>query len=164
MSNDSVQKKNYITPAGLKRLQEELRTLRDQERPEVVRTVAWAASNGDRSENADYIYGKRRLREIDKRIGFLKKRLESVEIVDPEKQKSDRVLFGATVEVQTEEKKKIFAIVGLDEVDISKGHISWLSPLGSALLGKQLGDVFIYRAPRGDEELEILAISYQRLK
>jgi len=163
MSEATANKKNYITPGGLKRLQEELRHLRDQERPQVVRTVAWAASNGDRSENADYIYGKRRLREIDKRIGFLKKRLESVELVDPEKQKSNRVLFGATVKVLTEQGEKVFSIVGADEVDIAKGHISWISPLGSSLLGKEKGESFLYRAPKGEEELEVLEITYQKL-
>src|SRR5207237_703117 len=120
--------KNYITPDGLQRLKDEHRFLLTRERPAVTQVVAWAAGNGDRSENADYIYGKRRLREIDRRIRFLTKRLDAAEIIDPTTQKSDRVLFGATVTVSDEEgSKKIFSIVGIDETDGKKGFVSWIS-------------------------------------
>src|SRR2546427_608312 len=122
--------KNYISPAGFARLKAELRELVEVERPEVVRTVAWAASNGDRSENGDYIYGKRRLREIDRRVRFLIKRLENAEVVDPEKQDSDQIFFGATVTVcdQNGEEQTV-SIVGMDEVDPAHGYVSWISPI-----------------------------------
>lgn len=153
--------KNYMTPAGAKRLQEELRDLRVRERPEITQTVAWAAGNGDRSENGDYLYGKKRLREIDRRIRFLTKRLESAEIVDPAAVKSDQVLFGATVTVSDEEGiEKIYSIVGIDEIDASKGLISWASPLATALFKSRIGDVVIFRSPRGIRELEVLEIRY----
>jgi transcription elongation factor GreB len=156
--------KNYITPNGAERLKQELRQLRDLERPQVVKTVAWAASNGDRSENADYIYGKRRLREIDRRIEFLKGRLEKAEIVDPKLQKGDRVLFGATVVLETEEGvSKTLAIVGADEVDISKGHVSWLSPIGQAVLNAHKGQTVRVLLPQGEEEMEIKDIKYLEL-
>src|SRR6478609_2448705 len=122
--------KNYITPAGHKRLKDEALHLLNKERPDLVKVVAWAASNGDRSENADYIYGKRRLREIDRRIRFLTKRLEAAQIIDPVAQSSDRVVFGATVQVKDEaERLKTYSIVGIDETDVKRGRISWISPV-----------------------------------
>lgn len=154
--------KNYMTPAGVAKLRHEFKTLLDGERPQVVRTVSWAASNGDRSENGDYLYGKKRLREIDKRIRYLTKRLESAEIVDPVTQKSDRVLFGASVTVADENgKKRLYRIVGVDEADAGRGHVSWVSPIARALLQAQVGDAVTLHTPRGDEELEILEISYE---
>lgn len=153
--------KNYITPAGADRLRAELRQLLHVTRPEIVRTVQWAASNGDRSENADYIYGKRRLREIDRRIRFLTKRLEAAEVVDPSRQRGDRVLFGATVVMAGQDgRHRTVQIVGIDETDPASGRISWISPLARALLGAAQGDVVTIRAPRGDEELEVLEIRY----
>lgn len=154
--------KNYITPLGASKLREELHRLLHVERPEVVRTVSWAASNGDRSENGDYIYGKRRLREIDRRIRFLTKRLDAAEVVDPAKQNSDRVLFGATVNVRDEDEKlRTYRIVGIDETDVKRGHVSWISPVGKALLQARKGDSVILRTPRGDEELEVLEVRYE---
>ena len=153
--------KNYITPAGAERLKKELKQLLYTDRPELVRTIQWAASNGDRSENGDYIYGKRRLREIDRRIRFLTKRLEAAEVIDPARQKSDRVLFGATVVVVDEEaKERTYRIVGIDETDVRNGEVSWVSPVAKALLNSKPGDVVTLRTPRGDEELEILRILY----
>jgi len=153
--------KNYITPQGAEKLKSELRRLLNEERPALVNTIAWAASNGDRSENADYIYGKRRLREIDRRVGFLNKRLDAAEVIDPSQQKSDKVLFGATVKVQDEEDRtRTYRIVGIDETDIKAGKISWRSPIGKALLQHQAGDVVVVQTPRGEEELEIISISY----
>jgi len=153
--------KNYMTPQGAEKLRLELHQLLRQERPKVVETVAWAASNGDRSENGDYIYGKRRLREIDRRIRFLTKRLDIVEIIDPTKQKSNRVLFGATVTVLDEdENKKKYHIVGIDETDVQNGKISWISPVGKALLQTQVGDAITIRTPKGEREFEILKIEY----
>jgi transcription elongation factor GreB len=138
--------------------------LLDVDRPVVVRTVSWAASNGDRSENGDYIYGKRRLREIDKRIRFLTKRIEIAVSVDPTAQKGTTVLFGASVTVEDESgKKKKYAIVGVDETDIPRGRISWVSPMGKALLNAKLGDVVTIRTPRGEEDLEILEVRYETL-
>lgn len=154
--------KNYITVRGAERLQAEYKHLLNVERPEVVRTVAWAASNGDRSENADYIYGKRRLREIDRRLRFLLKRLDAAEIINPALQKADRVLFGATVTIQGEDgQNKVVRIVGVDEVEPSHGKISWVSPLGKALLQAKQGDVVLVRTPRGEEEYEVLQIQYE---
>jgi len=156
--------KNYITPGGAARMRDELKVLLHVTRPEVVRTVSWAASNGDRSENGDYIYGKRRLREIDRRIRFLGKRLDRAEIVDPATQKSDRVLFGATVEVDDEEgKRRVYRIVGIDETDVRRGHVSWISPVGKALLQAHAGDVVQLRTPKGDEELEVVSIRYEMI-
>ncbi|MEW6056801.1 MAG: transcription elongation factor GreB [Bdellovibrionota bacterium] len=155
--------KNYMTPAGAKRLKDELAKLLKIDRPSVVQTVSWAASNGDRSENGDYIYGKRRLREIDRRIRFLTKRLDAAEIVDPSQQKSvDRVLFGATVSLEEEDgSKRRYSIVGIDESDPAKGKISWISPLARALLNLQVGDVATLKTPEGERELEIVAIEYR---
>jgi transcription elongation factor GreB len=159
--------KNYITPTGADRLKAELHQLLSEERPALVKTVSWAASNGDRSENGDYIYGKRRLREIDRRIRFLTKRLEAAEIIDPASQSSDRVLFGARVSVQRvdcvdmdEERVRVYRIVGIDETDVGRGEISWISPMARALLNAKQGDVVTLRTPRGEEELEILKIQY----
>lgn len=154
--------KNYITPAGAEKLRDELKHLRYTERPEVVRVVAWAASNGDRSENADYIYGKRRLREIDRRLRFLQKRLDAAEVVDPSGQRGDKVLFGATVTVKYENgESKTYQVVGVDETNPSEGKISWISPLGKALLQNNLGDTVYVQTPKGEEELEILKIEYK---
>jgi transcription elongation factor GreB len=157
--------KNYITPAGAERLKAELHKLLVNERPSLVQTVTWAASNGDRSENGDYIYGKRRLREIDRRIRFLTKRLEIAEVIDPAdpaRQETDRVLFGARVTVFDEgtERLRVFRIVGIDEADAGRGEISWISPMARALLNSKVGDVVTLRTPKGEEELEIQKIEY----
>ena len=159
--------KNYLTPQGYARLRAELMALIDVDRPKVVEIVHWAASNGDRSENGDYIYGKRRLREIDRRIRFLTKRLEAAEIVEPSAQSTERVLFGAYVTVErtdsddeTLAKPRTYRIVGIDETNVSKGEISWISPMARALLGAKSGDIVSLRTPRGDEELQILKIRY----
>lgn len=154
--------KNYITPTGADKLKAELKHLLYTERPDLVKVVAWAASNGDRSENADYIYGKRRLREIDRRMRFLQKRLDAAVIVDPREQKGDKVLFGATVTVENQEgKSKTFQIVGVDETNPSEGRISWISPLGKALLQADLGEVVTLQTPKGEEELEIVKVEYK---
>lgn len=156
--------KNYITPAGARRLQDELAKLKHKERPTVVNTVAWAAGNGDRSENGDYIYGKKRLREIDRRIRFLSKRLEFAEVVDPLKSQCDHVRFGATVTILDEDdKKRTYSIVGVDEVDVAKGRISWASPLARALLKARVGDVVTFESPKGSQDIEVLAIEYREL-
>jgi transcription elongation factor GreB len=157
--------KNYITPHGHQRLLDELNKYLYGERPEVVRVVSWAASNGDRSENADYIYGKRRLREIDRKIRFLSKRIEIAEIVNPLEKSGHLILFGATVDLQGEDgRKRTYAIVGVDETDASKGRISWISPMGKALLQTRKGDAITVRTPKGDEEFEILDVRYEELK
>jgi transcription elongation factor GreB len=154
--------KNYITPVGFEKLRVELQDLLKVKRPEVVKVVSWAAGNGDRSENADYIYGKRRLREIDKRIRFLTKRLDAAEVVDPSKQNSSKILFGATVTFQNESgKKTTYKIVGIDESDPSKGHVSWISPIAKALFNAREGDVVLFRSPKGEEELEIISVVYK---
>ena len=153
--------KNYMTPAGAKRLQDELYQLKFKERPEVCAIVSWAAGNGDRSENGDYIYGKKRLREIDRRIRFLSKRLDIVEIVDPRKSAADIVRFGATVTVLDEEGvERTYSIVGMDETDIEKGRISWMSPLATALFRTRVGDMVSFRSPKGVRDLEILRVEY----
>jgi len=154
--------KNYITPAGFKRLRDEALHLLDRERPDLVKVVAWAASNGDRSENADYIYGKRRLREIDRRIRFLTKRLDAAEVVDPTaREDTDRVFFGATVTLAEEDgAENTYRIVGIDEADVSRGRISWISPLARALLKRQEGEQFTFKAPGGDQLLEIVRVEY----
>jgi len=152
--------KNYITPAGYKRLKDEALNLLDKERPELVKVVQWAASNGDRSENADYIYGKRRLREIDRRIRFLTKRLDAAVVVDPaNREASDQVFFGATVTVMNEGgEEKTYSIVGIDEADVSRGHISWISPLARALIKAHEGDRVTVKTPVGDENLDIVSV------
>ena len=154
--------KNYITPQGYQRIREELLQLIDLERPEVVRVVHWAASNGDRSENGDYIYGKRRLREIDRRIRFLTKRLDLAEVVDPSVHHgSDQVFFGATVTyVNAAGDEQTISIVGIDELDPLHGKISWVSPVARALTKAKEGDVITLRTPAGDDELEILRVTY----
>lgn len=153
--------KNYMTPAGADKLKTELKNLLNVARPELVQVISWAASNGDRSENGDYIYGKRRLREMDRRIRFLTRRLESAEIVDPKGQRSDRVLFGAQVTLRDEEgKQKTYRIVGIDEADARKGSVSWISPLAKAVMNTRVGDVVSLKTPKGEEELEILSIQY----
>lgn len=157
--------KNYITVYGFKRLKDELHDLLVVKRPELTAVIAWAASNGDRSENADYIYGKRRLREIDRRIRFLTKRIESAETVDPATNKSDQVFFGATVTLifEDEEKPRKYSIVGVDEIDIPKNRISWISPLAKSLMKKRKGDLVNFQSPKGLREVEILEVSYVTL-
>jgi len=155
--------KNYMTPFGFKALQAELRQLMRDERPKVVEIVSWAAGNGDRSENGDYIYGKKRLREIDRRARYLTKSLESAEIVDPELQKKrDQVFFGATVTYRRSEGSELtVTLVGLDEAELAKGKISWISPIAKALLKAKIGDEVNVRTPSGSEKIEILAIRYE---
>jgi transcription elongation factor GreB len=153
--------KNYITPAGYARLKNEMQDLLDRERPEVVRTVAWAASNGDRSENADYQYGKRRLRQIDGRIRFLTKRLDIAEVVDPARSGVELVFFGATVTYcDSKAVTRTVSIVGQDEVDPPRGFISWISPVARALNKARAGDVVTLHTPGGIEELEIIEVRY----
>jgi transcription elongation factor GreB len=153
--------KNYITPAGYRRLQDELARLWKVERPPIVTTVAWAAGNGDRSENGDYIYGKRKLREIDRRIRYLSKSLDRAVVVDNAGKTFDRVRFGATVTIldETGEERDV-TIVGVDELDASDRRVSWRSPLARALLTARVGDQVTVRAPRGPVRLEIVAIRY----
>src|SRR2546421_1964731 len=152
--------KNYISPAGFARLKAELRELVEVERPEVVRTVAWAASNGDRSENGDYIYGKRRLREIDRRVRFLIKRLENAEVVQSAGRDTDQIFFGARVRLTGASGEKTITILGLDEVDPAHGVVSWISPIARALIKAREGDSVVLRTPAGEETLEILEVSY----
>ena len=153
--------KNYITPAGYARMKAELKQLLDVERPEVVGIVHWAASNGDRSENGDYIYGKKRLREIDRRIRFLIKRLEIAEVVDTRGQEQERVFFGATVSVRDSAGcVRSVSIVGMDEVDPARGRVSWISPIARALLKAHAGETVTLRTPSGVEELEVEEIRY----
>ena len=157
--------KNYITPQGYARLKSELTRLLDVERPELVKVVAWAASNGDRSENGDYLYGKKRLREIDRRIHFLSGRLDAAQVVDPTSRgDSDHVFFGATVTyayVNGGREERTIQIVGVDEVDTKRGQVSWISPIARALLKKRNGDVATLATPTGDQEIEILKVRYR---
>ena len=160
--------KNYITPIGYQRLLDERRFLLTRERRAVTQVVAWAASNGDRSENADYQYGKRRLREIDRRIRFLIKRIDAAEVVDPEAPRSGRaathVFFGATVRyVNSAGMERVVSVVGLDEVDLDRNHISWMSPLARALMKAGPGDCVVLRAPGGTEPLQVLEVRYERV-
>jgi transcription elongation factor GreB len=160
--------KNYITPSGLQRLLDERKFLLTRERPAVTNVVAWAASNGDRSENADYQYGKRRLRQIDRRIRFLTKRIDAAEVVDPEAPRSGRaatqVFFGATVRyANSAGSERVVSIVGADEVDLDRGYISWLSPVARALTKSGVGDEVVLHAPGGTDQLEILEVRYQRI-
>jgi transcription elongation factor GreB len=157
--------RNYITPAGHARLRTELKHLLDVERPEMVRTVAWAASNGDRSENGDYIYGKRRLREIDRRIRFLTRRLDHAEVVDPGlREDCDQVFFGATVTyVDGHGEERTITIVGMDEVDPARNHVSWIAPISRALIKARVGDVVNFQSPRGREEIEVVEVRYETL-
>jgi transcription elongation factor GreB len=154
--------KNYMTPAGYRRIKEELLQLIDVDRPEVVKVVHWAASNGDRSENGDYIYGKRRLREIDRRIRFLTKRLDLAEVVDPSVHHgSDQIFFGATVTYSHQDgTENTITIVGIDEFDPLKGKVSWISPIARTITKAREGDVVTLHTPTGTEELEILTVTY----
>jgi transcription elongation factor GreB len=155
--------KNYMTPRGHRHMQDELRQLLRVERPKVVETVAWAAGNGDRSENGDYIYGKRRLREIDRRIRFLTKRLESAEVVDPKQQRNlDQVFFGATVTyADGRGTEKTITIVGIDEADFARGQVSWISPIARALMKAHELDIVEFRTPARVERIEVLEIRYE---
>jgi transcription elongation factor GreB len=160
--------KNYITPSGLQRLRDELRFLLARERPAVTELVAWAASNGDRSENADYQYGKQRLRQIDRRIRFLRKRIDAAQVVDPEAPRSGRaatqVFFGATVRYANAAGREcVVSIVGVDEVDLDRSYISWVSPLARALMKAGEGDRVVLHAPGGTEQLQILEVRYGRI-
>ena len=155
--------RNYISPAGHDRLKDELEHLVKRERPHVVEVVAWAASNGDRSENGDYIYGKRRLREIDRRIRFLTKRIECAEIVDPLRQgDNDQIYFGARVTIaDADGTENTYTIVGVDETDVSRGHISWISPLARALIKSREGELIRFQSPVGVREIEIVEVRYE---
>ena len=156
--------KNYITPEGYARLKDEFDQLYKVERPKVVADVAWAASNGDRSENGDYIYGKKRLRQIDSRLRFLLKRMDAAEVVDPARQQGlDKIFFGAWVTLYsvTHDTEHTYRIVGQDELDPGKGYISWISPLAKALMKKGEGDTVRLETPGGEEEFEVIAVSYQ---
>jgi transcription elongation factor GreB len=156
--------RNYITPAGFARLDAERKRLLEQVRPEVVRTVSWAASNGDRSENGDYLYGKKRLREIDRRVRFLIKRLENAAVVDNSGRDDAQVFFGAAVRVRASSgAERSLTIVGADEVDTARGRVSWISPVARALLKARVGDTVALRTPAGAEELEVLDVSYPRI-
>lgn len=164
----AVRVKNYITPAGLQRLKDEHRFLLLRERPAVTQVVQWAASNGDRSENADYQYGKRRLRQIDSRIRFLTKRIDAAEVVDPAAPRSGqaarRVFFGATVTFENGDgDERTVTIVGQDEVDLHRNYISWVSPLAKTLMKAAVGDKVVLRAPGGTEQLEVLDVSYDAI-
>jgi transcription elongation factor GreB len=157
--------RNYITPAGHRRLRAELAELWERERPKLVETIAWAAANGDRSENADYQYGKRRLREVDRRIRFLSRRLDAAEVVDNGGREEDRVYFGATVDYADRAGTvRRVSIVGIDEVDPARGRVSWISPIAKALLGAREGDAVTVRTPAGAESVEIEAVRYDRLE
>jgi transcription elongation factor GreB len=160
--------KNYITPSGLQRLRDELRFLLSRERPAVTEVVAWAAGNGDRSENADYQYGKRRLRQIDSRIRFLRKRIDAAAVVDPESPRDGRaathVFFGATVRyINTAGTERTVRIVGIDEIDLDRSYISWMSPLARALTKSGPGDTVVLQAPGSTEELQILEVRYEHI-
>lgn len=156
------EKKNYITPAGFEKLRSEYVELLNVERPKTVTVVTWAASNGDRSENADYQYGKRRLREIDRRLHFLKTKMQDSEVVDPAQIKSDKVVFGATVTLENEEGEEVvYQIVGEDEIDIKLKRISWKSPVAKAILGKKIDDEVKVSKPKGDEMMTIIDIKYE---
>ena len=159
--------KNYMTPNGLRLLRDELDCLRRVERPKVVEVVAWAAGNGDRSENGDYIYGKKRLREIDRRLRFLMKRIESAEVVDPARQKNrDQVFFGATVtyvdaDGGLDDEESTLRIVGIDEASVARGEVSWISPVARALMKAEEGDVVAIRTPNGAKRIEVVKIAYE---
>jgi transcription elongation factor GreB len=157
-----ISAKNYMTPQGFGRMREELDALMRKERPEVVKVVTWAAGNGDRSENGDYIYGKKRLREIDRRVRYLSKRLANAEVVDAAKRpKTEQVFFGATVTYANGKgEERTIKIVGVDEVELDKGHVSWISPIAKALLRAEEGDVVKMRTPGGMEEIEIVKVTY----
>lgn len=161
-----METKNYITPLGYEKIREELLHLLNIERPEIVKIVHWAASNGDRSENGDYQYGKKRLREIDKRIRFLNKRLEFAEVVDPATREiTDQIFFGATITYCNIEggQEKTIRIVGVDEINIEKGLISWISPIARAMIKKRIGDEIDLETPDGQQTLEILDVVYEEI-
>ena len=157
--------RNYMTPQGYARMKSELAGLLDGERPELVRVIAWAASNGDRSENGDYIYGKKRLREVDRRIRYLTKRLGSAVVVDPAgRGETEQIYFGATVTYATRAgEEHTVSIVGMDEVDAGRGRVSWISPIAKALLRKQPGDVLHVATPGGVQEIEVIDVRYETL-
>lgn len=156
-----MNKKNYITPQGLDKLKQEQSELFHNERPRIVETVTWAASNGDRSENADYLYGKKRLREIDSRLRFLKKRIEAAVVVDPKQIKGHKVVFGAWVTICDQQgEESCYQIVGEDEFDLKNNRISWQSPMAKALLGKEVGDLIRVNKPSGISEFELTAIHF----
>jgi transcription elongation factor GreB len=161
-----MSEKNYITPQGMKRLKEEALNLIDHERPELVKVIQWAASNGDRSENGDYIYGKKRLREIDKRIRFLTKKLDAAVVIDPStREQTDQIFFGATVTVERESgATQTVSIVGIDETNAKQGLISWVSPLAKSLFKARVGDSVTLRSPKGDEELYVVSVDYREIK
>lgn len=161
-----MSEKNYITPQGMKRLKEEALNLIDHERPELVKVIQWAASNGDRSENGDYIYGKKRLREIDKRIRFLTKKLDAAVVIDPStREQTDQIFFGATVTIERESgATQTVSIVGIDEADAKQGLISWVSPLAKSLFKARVGDSVTLRSPKGDEELYVASVDYREIK
>ncbi len=156
---------NYITPAGWRSLKDELYRLVNKERPEIVQIVNWAASNGDRSENGDYLYGKRRMREIDRRIRFLTKRLEAAQVVDPEtREATDQIFFGATVTLlRGNGSEQTVKIVGIDEIDTAQNKISWISPLARCLIKAREGDEVSLNTPEGREDIEILEVAYIRI-
>lgn len=152
---------NYITPQGFQKLQDEFKQLFHDERPKLVETVAWAAGNGDRSENGDYIYGKRRLRQIDSRLLFLRDRIEAAKIVNPLELSGNKVVFGATVTIEDEDGElKTYQIVGEDELEPSKNRISWKSPMAKSLLGKSVGDEVMIKRPKGDLDVTIVKIEF----
>ena len=164
-----VGSKNYITPAGYQALKDEFEYLLKKDRPRVTAAVSWAAKNGDRSENADYQYGKKRLREIDRRLRFLTKRLDIAEVVDPEipreEDATDQVFFGATVTyAHANGEENTITIVGVDEIDLKRHHISWISPLARSLMKSRAGDAVILRAPGGVEELDVIKVQYLRVE
>ncbi len=156
---------NYLTPSGWQALKDELYQLVNKERPQIVQVVNWAAGNGDRSENGDYLYGKRRMREIDRRIRFLTKRLEAAQVVDPEnREASDQVFFGATVVIlRGDGSEQTVRIVGVDEIDTARNKISWISPLARALIKAREGDEVVFHGPQGREEIEILSVAYVKI-
>ena len=158
--------KNYITPTGWQALKDELYQLVHKERPEIVQVVNWAASNGDRSENGDYLYGKRRMREIDRRIRFLTKRLEAAVVVDPEtREPTDQVFFSATVELlRGDGSEQTVKIVGVDEIDTAANKISWVSPLARCLIKAREGDEVVLNGPEGRETIEILSVQYLKIE
>ena len=162
MSTDTP---NYITPTGWQVLKDELYSLVNKERPEIVQIVNWAAGNGDRSENGDYLYGKRRMREIDRRIRFLTKRLEAAQVVDPKtREATDQIFFGATVELlRGDGSEQVVKIVGIDEIDTAKNKISWISPLARCLIKAREGDEVVLNGPEGREVIEILSVEYIRI-
>ena len=158
--------KNYMTPAGYARLVAELDTLWKIERPKLVETIFWAASNGDRSENGDYIYGKKRLREIDRRVRFLTKRVENAEVVDPAtREPTEQIFFGATVTVEDAKgDEATYAIVGIDEADAGRGYLAWTSPMAQALLKARVGDTVMVQTPGGRREVDIVDVRYQKIE